>query len=176
WQKLKSTQTPGMDRNYHQWVDLLPTVVTVICDIGESALAPCQWRSPALMCTTSPTVISRSSFSVATMPRPDVTTKIWSQSWVCHPVVAPSRKFTTLQRKLSDCPSPMIACRVRLTAPPFHPAMGVALSMGFSGKSLIFSTRMSRLLLLLSLLAYFDRFVRGEKPIGRFKLIASCQR
>jgi hypothetical protein len=36
-----------------------PAVVTVICDIVVSALAPCQWRSPALMCTTSPTVISR---------------------------------------------------------------------------------------------------------------------
>src|SRR5262245_28411661 len=59
-----------------QCVDLLPTVVTVICDIGESDFAPCQCRSPALICTTSPTVISRSSLSVATMPLPAVTTKI----------------------------------------------------------------------------------------------------
>ena len=53
-----------------------PAAVTVICDIGESALAPCQWRSPALMCTTSPTVISRSSVSLATIPLPAVTTSI----------------------------------------------------------------------------------------------------
>jgi hypothetical protein len=44
----------------------LPTVVIVICAIVVSALAPCQCRSPALICTTSPTWISRCSCSVAT--------------------------------------------------------------------------------------------------------------
>ena len=42
-----------------QCLDVPPAAVTVMCDIGESGLAPCQWRSPALMCTTSPTLISR---------------------------------------------------------------------------------------------------------------------
>jgi hypothetical protein len=37
------------------------------------------------------------SCSVATMPEPEVTTRIWSQVWVCHPVVQPWLKFTTLQ-------------------------------------------------------------------------------
>jgi len=32
-----------------------------MCPIVVSALAPCQWRSPDLMCTTSPTLISRFS-------------------------------------------------------------------------------------------------------------------
>ena len=76
---------------------LLPTAVIVMCPIVVSALAPCQWRSPALMCATSPTLISRCSCSVATMPEPEVTTSTWSQSWVCHPVVQPWLKFTTLQ-------------------------------------------------------------------------------
>ena len=53
-----------------------PAVVMVMCDIVVFALAPCQWRSPALICTTSPTVISRSSCSVATTPVPAVTTRI----------------------------------------------------------------------------------------------------
>ncbi len=38
-------------------------------------------------------------------------------------------------------PSPMIACRVRLTGPPVHPAIGVAVSIACSGNSLIFSMR-----------------------------------
>ena len=37
------------------------------------------------------------SCSVATMPEPEVTTSSWSQLWVCHPVVHPWLKFTTLQ-------------------------------------------------------------------------------
>ena len=41
-----------------------------MCPIVVSALAPCQWRSPALMCTTSPTLISCCSCSVATMEEP----------------------------------------------------------------------------------------------------------
>src|SRR5439155_775489 len=53
--------------NYPQ-VALLPTAVIVMCPIVESALAPCQWRSPALMWTTSPTLISRCSRSFATLP------------------------------------------------------------------------------------------------------------
>ena|ERR671925_167800 len=53
-----------------------PGVVMVMCDIVVFALAPCQWRSPALICTTSPTLISRSSCSVATMPLPAVMTRI----------------------------------------------------------------------------------------------------
>src|SRR5262245_46521684 len=53
-----------------------PAVVMVMCDIVVFALAPCQCRSPALICTTSPTLISRSSCSVATMPLPPVTTRI----------------------------------------------------------------------------------------------------
>ena len=35
--------------------------------------------------------------AAATMPEPEVTTRIWSQLWVCHPVVQPWLKFTTLQ-------------------------------------------------------------------------------
>ena len=65
---------------------------------GVLALAPCQCRSPALMCTTSPTVTSRSSCSVATIPEPEVMTRNWSQLCTCHPVVEPWLKFTTLQR------------------------------------------------------------------------------
>jgi hypothetical protein len=72
-----------------------------------------------------------------------VMTRIWSQSCTCHPVVAPIRKLTTLQRKFSDCPSPMTACRVRLTSPPVQPAIGVAVSIGFSCSWLILSTRMT---------------------------------
>jgi hypothetical protein len=37
------------------------------------------------------------SCSVATMPEPEVTTRIWSQVCVCQPVVHPWLKFTTLQ-------------------------------------------------------------------------------
>ena len=50
-------------------------------DVGQRRIlsAPCQCFSPALICTTSPTVISRSSCSVATIPLPAVTTRIWSQ-------------------------------------------------------------------------------------------------
>src|SRR5437868_10909823 len=59
-----------------------------MCPIVVLALAPCQWRSPALMCTTSPTLISRCSCSVATMPEPEVTTRIWSQLGV------PARRAT----------------------------------------------------------------------------------
>ena len=44
----------------------LPTIVIVICPIVVSALAPCQCRSPALICTTSPTLISICSCSFAT--------------------------------------------------------------------------------------------------------------
>src|ERR1700730_18366053 len=87
---------PSRARSYPQ-VALLPTAVIVMCPIVVSALAPCQWRSPALMCTTSPTLISRCSRSFATMPAPEVTTSTWSQSWVCQPVVHPWLKFTTLQ-------------------------------------------------------------------------------
>src|SRR5580704_17020090 len=65
------------ERDYPQ-VAWPPTEVIVICPIVVLALAPCQWRSPALMCTTSPTLISRCSCSVATMPEPEVTTSIWS--------------------------------------------------------------------------------------------------
>src|ERR1700730_11443777 len=54
----------------------------VMCPIVVSAFAPCQWRSPALMCTTSPTLISRRSCSVATVPEPEVTINTWSQLWV----------------------------------------------------------------------------------------------
>src|SRR5205823_8116807 len=78
-------------------VALLPTAVIVICPIVVLALAPCQWRSPALMCTTSPTLISLCSRSFATMPEPEVTTRIWSQLWVGQPVVQPWLKLTTLQ-------------------------------------------------------------------------------
>ena len=53
----------------------------VMSPIVLLALAPCQWRSPALMCTTLPTLISRCSCSVATMPEPEVTTSIRSQLW-----------------------------------------------------------------------------------------------
>src|SRR5918911_3778088 len=54
----------------------LPAVVMVMCDIAVFGLAPCQWRSPALICTTSPAVTSRSSCSVATTPVPAVMTRI----------------------------------------------------------------------------------------------------
>jgi len=37
------------------------------------------------------------SCSVATMPEPEVTTRIWSQVCVCHPWWQPWLKFTTLQ-------------------------------------------------------------------------------
>jgi hypothetical protein len=53
-----------------------PAVVIVMCDIVVFALEPCQCRSPALICTTSPTVTSRSSCSVATTPAPAVMTRI----------------------------------------------------------------------------------------------------
>jgi len=46
---------------------------------------------------TSPTLIPCCSCSVATIPEPEVTIKIWSQLCVCHPVVQPWLKFTTLQ-------------------------------------------------------------------------------
>jgi len=64
-----------------RWLDyphlaLLPTSVIVMCPMVVSTLAPCQWRSPALMCATSPTLISRCSCSVATMPAPEVTIRI----------------------------------------------------------------------------------------------------
>ena len=48
--------------------------------------------------------------------------------------------------EISDCPSPITACRVRLTAPPVQPAIGVAVSMGVSFSSLILSTRIVDLL------------------------------
>ena len=73
---LKPSGVVGMvilSTHLAQCFDVPPAAVTVICDSGESALAPCQWRSPALICTTSPTVISRSSVSLATIPRPAVT-------------------------------------------------------------------------------------------------------
>src|SRR5262249_58959667 len=89
--------TPHCIEQGYPCVARLPTSVIVICPIVVSALAPCQWRSPALMCTTSPTLISRCSCSIATMPDPEVTTRIWSQLCVCHPVVHPWLKFTTLQ-------------------------------------------------------------------------------
>ena len=57
------------------------TAVIVMCDIYDSARAPCQWFSPLRMWTTSPTVICCSSVSLATMPTPEVTTRIWSLSW-----------------------------------------------------------------------------------------------
>ena len=50
-----------------------PASVIVMWPIVVSALAPCQWRSPALICATSPTLISRCSRSLATMPEPDTT-------------------------------------------------------------------------------------------------------
>src|SRR4051812_9539984 len=75
-----------------------PASVIVMWPIVVSALAPCQWRSPALMCATSPILISCGvPPSAATMPDPEVTTRIWSQVWVCQPVVQPWLKFTTLQ-------------------------------------------------------------------------------
>jgi hypothetical protein len=37
------------------------------------------------------------SCSVATLPEPNVTSNTWSQLCVCHPVVQPWLKFTTLQ-------------------------------------------------------------------------------
>ena len=75
-----------------------PTAVMVMWPIVVVALAPCQWRSPALMWTTSPTLISCGvPPSTATMPEPEVTTRIWSQVWVCQPVVQPWLKLTTLQ-------------------------------------------------------------------------------
>ena len=37
------------------------------------------------------------SRSFATMPEPEVTTRIWSQLCVCQPVVQPWLKLTTLQ-------------------------------------------------------------------------------
>src|SRR3954452_4949371 len=74
-----------------------PASVIVMCPIVVSALAPCQWRSPALMCATSPSLISRCSCSLATMLEPDTTTSSCSQSCVCQPVVQPWLKLTTLQ-------------------------------------------------------------------------------
>ena len=71
-QSWSSKMQPLKFRGYPQ-IASLSTSVTVICPIVVSALAPCQCRSPALICTTSPTLISRCSCSVATIPEPEVT-------------------------------------------------------------------------------------------------------
>ena len=93
----EAATTPALAEQNYPCVAWLPTAVIVICPIVVLALAPCQWRSPALICTTSPTLISRCSCSFATMPEPEVTISTWSQLCVCHPVVQPWLKLTTLQ-------------------------------------------------------------------------------
>src|ERR1700722_16737783 len=106
---LTSDDTANRSRRWAASYDLMPgrgyphlasppTAVIVMCPIVELALEPCQCRSPALMCTTSPTLISCGvPPSVATMPEPEVTTRIWSHVCVCQPVVQPWLKLTTLQ-------------------------------------------------------------------------------
>jgi hypothetical protein len=68
---------------------LLPTNVIVMWPIVVSALAPCQWRSPALICAISPTLISHCSYSVATMPVPEVTIRSDRSHEYANPVVHP---------------------------------------------------------------------------------------
>jgi hypothetical protein len=54
-------------------VVVLPFAVKAMCEKSESGVAPCQCFSSAVICTTSPTMISCSSVSVAIMPVPAVT-------------------------------------------------------------------------------------------------------
>ena len=67
---------PGQRGCLQPQTALLPTSVIVMWPMVVSALAPCQWRSPALIWATSPTVISDRACSVATMPDPEVTIRI----------------------------------------------------------------------------------------------------
>ena len=62
------------------------------CENVVSFVAPCQCSSPAGKKIKAPGVTVTSSFSVATIPFPSVTYKIWSNVWVWNTVAAPGLK------------------------------------------------------------------------------------
>lgn len=90
----KSAHRPITTNTTRSPQNLLPKL-TAICAIKVPSPAPCQWVSPAGMCTTSPTINRFGSSPLEHInPVPIVTVKICPRSCVCQKVRAPGVKQT----------------------------------------------------------------------------------
>src|SRR5918999_4989652 len=90
----------------------LPLTVMVMWDIGVWSGAPCQWFSPAGIITTSPSLIVTTSWSVATLPVPSVTIRIWSPLCLWNLLREPALKWTMPKLKLLLSFCWKIVCRL----------------------------------------------------------------
>ena len=84
-------------RQIYPCVAWLPTSVTVDMPHGGIGFGAMRMAFTGLDIDHITNINIVLSCSVATMPEPEVTISSWSQLWICHPVVPPWLKLTTLQ-------------------------------------------------------------------------------